>query len=548
MPTLKFKIKRLINSIGLTNFKELEDILFNLKCEVKPIDEDYVEVEVNADRVDMFSLEGLTRAAKGLLDKEKGIKEIELRDSPYRIVVGNVPTRKFVAGAVIFDYNINEDSLRELIQFQEKLHSTIGRNRRKVAIGIHDANKIPSTKINYVEVPLTRKMIPLGYKEEMTVKQVLEVTDQGKEYGRISIRGEYHPALVSGNEIISLPPVINSELTRITGNTKNLFIDVTGTNIIDVMNTINILSCNLAENGASIGKVIIDGLPGIDYSPELRNRKVEVKKEYIDKILGMNLSPEVIIELLSKMRLDARNEGNLVLVTIPPYRIDIIGPSDVIEEIAMSIGYSSIQTTRVISYQKGRGLKIRYFENYLRDLVISYGFTEVITFVLTNSKLQSLLGLRFVSLKNPVSVELDSLRSSLIPNIIDFLKNNLHSRMPLKVFELGKVVIRNDEEETRASTTRQLCMSIMDSKVEYHEIQSYVDSLLNDIGFTVKYVPYDDEIFIHGRAAKIIIENKEVGVIGEINPKILENLKISYPIGIGEINVDKIFNFYENNQ
>ncbi|MEM3491360.1 MAG: phenylalanine--tRNA ligase beta subunit-related protein, partial [Fervidicoccaceae archaeon] len=254
MPVLYLNPERLISFIGDRGIalEKLNEILFSLKSESSLTADGLLEVEVNSDRPDLFISEGIARAVKGLIGYEKGLFQPRIQDSSYMLKVDEVPSRPFIAIGIVRGVELGEEGLKELIQFQEKLHITIGRNRRKMAIGIHDLRKIPSQDLRYTMVTLEHEMFPLGIREKKKIREVLSGTPQGRSYGEISLIGGAHPAIFSGDEIISLPPVINSEITRIEPDTKDLLIDVTGIDEETVLKTLDLITSILNEKTGSI--------------------------------------------------------------------------------------------------------------------------------------------------------------------------------------------------------------------------------------------------------------------------------------------------------
>ena len=258
MPMLRFKVERLNELLGV-GLEELSEILFKLKCE-SSMSEGYLEVEVNSDRPDMFMGEGLARAVKGIIGVEVGWRKPHVVDSGFKIIVEDVPTRPYIVAAVVYNVNIDNDYfLEELIQFQEKLHEGLGRRRRKAAIGLHDADKIPGKMLRYAMAPVDITFKPLGYAKSVRAREVLERDKKGLEYGWISRLGDLHPFIFSNGEIITMPPVLNSDITRLEVGTRNLFIDVTSTDLRIAEATLNIIVSNLVERpGAYVGLVEIE--------------------------------------------------------------------------------------------------------------------------------------------------------------------------------------------------------------------------------------------------------------------------------------------------
>jgi phenylalanyl-tRNA synthetase beta chain len=540
MPVLKFKVKRLTEKLNLT-LEELQEILFRLKCETEIDEKGYIYIELNPDRPDMYSLEGIIRSVRGLLGLEKGFKLPVVSTSNVVIKAENVPSRPVVAGVVLKGLNLDQDDVEELIQFQEKLHDTIGRRRRKVAIGIHDLDKLPDNEIIYTNVDINRsRMVPLYYFERMTVKEVLERTEQGRKYGSISLSGNKHPALISGNEIISLPPVINSDITRVDENTRNLFIDVTGTDPYLVMSTLNILTCNLAYKGAKVEQVIIKDDKGNSVvTPSLEKKVLSLRPDDISKTLGVNLSLNELKELLERGRYNVSLNDKELIVEIPPYRLDILGSIDLVEDVAIIIGYENLGLRTNPVFLKGSISRLTKFKRKIRDLLIGLGFTEIMQLTLTSPKVVKALNIEKLSLKvrNPVQLEYSIIRPTLAVSLITFLKENQHKEKPVKVFEMGRIAWRHNNDIIEEES---LALGIMDSSVSYEDIQAPVYSLLKTLNISFKLKPGGKPFLINGRSALILVNEVEVGWMGEVHPEVLERLGISYPIVLAEIKISSL--------
>jgi len=536
MPTINVYKWRLLNELKI-NESKLEDLLFNLKSEMKPIDQDHIEIEINNDRPDLLFVYGIIRSIKGLLKRELGEAKYSVKNSEYSFEVKEVKSRPYALAAIIEGVKLDEELLKELIQFQEKLHITIGRKRKKVAIGIHDLRKIDSKKILYTTVNLDYKFVPLNSSKEMSVKEVLESTDQGKEYGNISLFDNKMPAIMQDDgQILSLPPVINSEKTRLGTSTTDLFIDVTGTSLDAVISTLDILVTNLAEMGGKIGEVKVIS-PYTDKSPILRHSKVNITIEYINQVLGTQIQKQDVIEYLKMARFDVNDLGKELEVIIPPYRSDILAPIDLTEEVAMTVGYSYLSPSAYKIESMGLLSDKTKITRVIRDLSIGASFTEIFTFVLTND---SLLNDEFVKIVNPITVDYDAIRNSLIPTMLQFLSKNQHSRMPIRVFEVGESIVKSEDNDTGYENKLNAVYAIMDSKVSFEDLQSPVHYILTSLGLNVEYKKEKNNYLIEGRTAGIYCQDKRIGVIGEIKPEILEKMKIEYPIMISEIYLDEI--------
>ncbi len=538
MPVVKFKLERLESLIPGVDLGRLEDLLFRLKCEIELDEEGYVHVEVNPDRPDMYSAEGIARAVKGLMGLEKGYRVPPARKSDYIIEASVVQTRPYVTGAVVWDVNVDEDFVEELIQLQEKLHDTIGRGRRRVAIGLHDLDKLAGKHITY-KMEDVRDVVfePLGYGREMTLAEVIESTEHGRKYGKISLSGSMHPVLRAGGRVISVPPVINAEETRVEPGTRSLFIDVTGTDLESVLRTLVILVTSLAERpGASIGLVEVRTPEGPMTTPRLDSGRILVSVKSISSILGISLTPEELAELLARARFNTKMVGSDFLeVEVPPYRFDIMGEADIAEEAAMMIGYEALGPQRPLVPTRGELSRLTRLERTIRSILVGLGYTEALQLTLTSPEAVEALGLGGVAVRvaNPVQAEYSVLRPSITVSLLQFLKYNQHREKPVRVFEIGGVVLREGSDIVEEE---RLGLAIMDDSISYEDIQAPVYALLRLLGIEFTVEPHSVGYLMTGRTARILSSGgEELGWMGEVNPEVLERLGIEYPVALAEV-------------
>ncbi len=534
MPVVKFKPERLLDATGLDSLEEVGEALFRLKCEVEETD-DMVEVEVNPDRPDMYSLEGIARAVKGLLGVERGWAKPPLKSSGIVLNAAPVPSRPYIAAAVVYNYRLDEDTLEELIQFQEKLHDTIGRRRRKIAIGIHDLAKLPSPRIEYRELGLETLMKPLGLDVEVPASWVLENTDQGLKYGNTSLREGKHPFLLSGDVVIAMPPVINSNVTRLEPGVRDLFIDVTGTDPTAVSKVLDILVSTLAyRGGVEVGVVQISGMPW-DRTPLLESTQYKLDASRVNKVLGTSLAPGDVADALARMRHNTEDLGGMVSVEVPPFRADILGEIDLVEDVAIAVGYEELGPRMPHFQTRGRLLPETLLSRKLRLLLVGLGFTEVLQLTLASPRAPGSSG--WIRVANPVQEEYSVLRGSLLPGLLSVARANLHRDKPVKFFEIGHVV---NVVEGRVVDELRLGMAVMDYEASYEDIQAPVYSLLRLLGVEFNVESIEHPLLIPGRTALITVEGVKLGWMGEVKPEVLEEAGIDYPVVAAEISVDRL--------
>ncbi len=536
MPVLRFDPSRLLRRTGAGSVGELREYLFRLKCETDILDDGYLEVEINPDRPDMYSEEGIARAVRGLMGAERSWRKPSVQDSGIVLRVERVPSRPFIVAAALYGVNIeDEEDLRQLIQFQEKLHDTIGRRRRKAAIGFHDLSKLPSNNIRYAEMNIdTTTMRPLGLERDVVAREVLEATEQGRKYGALALRSGKHPFLVSGDTVIAMPPVLNSDITRVEPGTRDLFIDVTGTDLETVKKILDIVVLNLAERGAKIGKIIIIAPYGRIKTPVLEEKAIDLDTSWTSKLLGYHVAPGEAARLLEAMRHRVESmRGDVLRVIVPPFRADIIGPIDLVEDIAVAISYDSLYPLYEKPARRGSLLRGTLLARALRKVMTGLGHVEVMQLNLTSPRLLEVLGLQGVPVENPVQREYSVLRPSLVPGLLAIAAENQHAPKPVRVFEIGHVALPRGRvivEEDRAA------LMVMDSELSVEAIQAPLYAVLRALGARFEVEQGGCPGFLlKGRCGRLVVEGEELAYFGEVAPSVLEELGIEYPVAVAEI-------------
>jgi len=390
MPTLELKIERLERLIGRNlEIKELEYDVQWIGLDLEDINEEEqkIKVEYNPNRPDFSSPEGIARALKGYYELELGVPSYEI--TPGSITLNVDPSvkrvRPYIVCGVIRDIDLDEDEVATLMNIQEHLHWAVGRDRRKVAIGVHDLdNIVPPYRYTAVK-PDSVSFVPLhgdGY--PMNLEEILLLHEKGIEYAHILEGKEVYPIIFdNNNEVLSFPPIINGELTTVTDDTKNLFLDLTGTDFKAINLALNILSTTLVDMGAKIEnvKVNYEGEKEI-ITPNLDSKKWEVNVEYINNVIGLNLSISEMIRCFKKVRIDAEKskKRGYLDIWVPAYRGDIMHQIDFTEECAIGYGYFNLPLTINVG-GIGEYHPIQDFSNKIRKIMIGAGYLEVLNFL-----------------------------------------------------------------------------------------------------------------------------------------------------------------------
>jgi phenylalanyl-tRNA synthetase beta chain len=329
MPVITIQVERFSRFLGkLVTVEDLVKQLPWLGFDLEEIGEDYVKAEYNPNRIDFCSYAGVARALKGFLELETGMPEYHAKEPKAMLNVDKsvADVRPYMLAAVVHDVKVDEETLVELMNIQEDLHWGIGRDRKKASIGIHNLDAVePPFTYTAVE-PTSVKFVPLGKTEEMTPKEILEKHEKGVAYRHLVNWAPKYPLLIDKyGRVLSMPPIINGELTRVDTHTRNLFLDVTGPSFEAVEKSLKVLATALADMGGKIEKVIVRYPDRTMVSPNLEPEKMRLKVNFANKMLGLRLSENEAIKCLQKCRLNAKAvEKGILEVAIPPYRIDIL--------------------------------------------------------------------------------------------------------------------------------------------------------------------------------------------------------------------------------
>ncbi len=555
MPTLDLKLERLERLVGRKlDLKELEYDLQWISLDLDKVDEEEqkIKVEYNPNRPDFSSPEGIARALKGYYEVELGVPEYNIYPGEIEMnVEASVnKVRPYIVCGVIRDIDLDEDEVATLMNIQEQLHWAVGRDRKKVAIGVHDLDKI-KPPFRYIAVkPDSLSFIPLhgdGY--PMNLEEILLLHEKGIEYAWILEGKEVYPILLDSNdEVISFPPIINGILTTVTDDTKNLFLDLTGTDFRAINLALNILSTMLADTGAKIENVRVNypGEMGQKITPNLDSKKWEVEIDYVNDYIGLNISADEMIKCFKKVRMDAKKskKKGYLDIWVPAFRGDIMHPVDFTEDCAIGYGYFNLPLT-IREGCIGQYHPIQSFANKIRTIMIGAGFLEVLNFILTNSEKQfeyikqKYDKAKSVQIANPVSKEYDTTRTRILPKLMETLLFNRSEEKPIKIFEVGDVILLSQENETGAKRELHLSAVSYHENADFTEIRSTLDFFMTSLGYfeNLELKPGKNNTYIEGRYGDIYVNGTKVGEIGEIHPGVLLNFKLEFPVAALEINL-----------
>lgn len=546
MASIKFDRKNLEKEIGKLN-EEMQSKIVLFGTPIESISDDEIELDITPDRPDLLSYQIFKISFLAFLGKKTGLKKYEINkpEKNYQVVIDSSVknVRPYTACAIVKGLKLDDKKIKELIDIQEKLHATIGRKRKKAAIGIYPLDKIKLPITFSAMEPDKIKFIPLESDREMSGLQILQRHSKGRDYAHLLAGKSKFPVFTDADgNVLSMPPIINSQLTgKIEEKTKDVFVECSGFDFNVLKKCLNIIVVSLAEMGGKIYRMELKGAPE-KISPNFESEKMKISVDNTNKLLGLSLNDKIVKQLLEKMghNYDHRNNE----VEIPPWRTDILHEVDLIEDVAIAYGYDNFEPEIPKISTIGSENPDETIKRKISEIISGLGFMEISNYHLTNKEdLFSKMGIPEKQEKGFVEVEeskteYNILRKNLAHYILKIFSENADAEYPQKIFETGRVFEIADGE---IRENENLSLGIAPGN--FTEVKQVLEYLFRMIDIKCELKESDDvpNHFIDGRYAEIFIDGKKAGVLGEVHPRILRNWKIKMPVALFEISLKEIY-------
>ena len=615
MPNITLIRSHLFEKIGREyTDKEFDELCFEFGVEVDDVETQSIEftgndekkytqdhivyvIAIPANRYDLLCMEGFARSLRIFLKLETPpiYKKIESSNKHVMIVEPSASLiRPFVVCAVLRNLKFDERRYKSFIDLQDKLHQNICRKRTYVSIGTHDFDTVKGPfyykalspdQINFV--PLTEnngksyesKELLNFYREDPSAKHLKPYTD-------IIYDSPVYPVVYDSNgTVLSLPPIINSKHSRIQMHTKNVFIEITATDLTKaniVLDTVITMFSEYCDEKFSCETVEVtyQADKSTYVTPLLSSRTCDAKLNDINGTIGINITADKICELCDRMQLGPATylpETDSVRVHVPPTRSDILHAVDVIEDVAIAYGYNNIVQDIPKTNTVGAPLPINQFTDLLRAEIARAGYVEMLTHGLCSTA-ENFTNLRrpigpAVELSNPANVEYEVVRTTLLPGALKTLAFNksISHKDGVRLFEISDVVVLSDNE-VGAQNVRKLVALYASQTSAVEIIHGLVDRIMTCVqiqpelayaansltadeiadrkrvarsGIEYCVRPGSDPCFFPGMSADIILRTdngaeKTIGVFGVVHPEVLDKFEISYPCSIVELDLESL--------
>ena len=542
VPVVNIKFERLKKLVPGVKMNKVLDMLPFVALDIEDVGKDVIRVEYNPNRPDLSSDYGVARALRGLFEIETGMPKFKLAGKSgltVRVEDAVKEIRPYVVAFVAKNGTLDDETLKQLIAMQEDLHNGVGRKRKKASIGIHNLDVI-EFPVRYKTVSGDYSFRPLDESSEFPIDKILKDLEIGKQYGHILSAFDRYPLIVDNvGTVLSLPPIINGQATKVNDKCRNLFVEVTAIEQKTAEDLLAILAITLYDAGFEIRTVSIDSGRKKIETPQMKPKEISADMGYINSILGLTLGTKQMITCLKKSRLDAKALDKKIVCTIPRYRIDISDPVDISEEVAIGYGIYNLEPKFPNSPTAGKKDSLSVYFDAIRETMIGLGMIESLNFLLTSKEVQynafGILAKDMLSVDGSKSTEHQILRNSLVPLLLKSLSYNIHEQYPQRLFEIGKTFLKST---TVIEERWNLGAVIAHTDAGYTEIKSTMQALLRScFGKEATTKASTNQMFMEGRCAEVILDGKSVGVLGEIIPLALENFKLRMPVAAFEINL-----------
>ncbi len=526
---------------------KLKDRISMLGTDLEKIEGDKIHVEVFPNRPDMLSESGFARAFSAFIGVKTGLRNYKIKKSGEKVIIDKSlkNIRPYTACAIVKKLKFDDERIKEMIQLQEKLHVTYGRNRKKVAIGIYPYDKIRAPIKFYAKDPEKVKFRPLDYPSELTGLQILSKHPTGRDYAHLLKGYKKFPFFEdSEGNILSMPPIINSHTTgKVTEKTTEVFIECSGFDFNTLSKCLNIIVTFFADLGGEVYSMDLIYQNKKYTTPDLRPDKMKLDLNYVNKLLGLNLKKTMIKKLLERMGYSYEED----YVLVPAYRTDVLHQIDLVEDIAIAYGYENFEEEIPNVATIGEEDSFEIFKRKIAYILVGLGLIETMTYHITNKEKHNkkmMIDLKCIQLENALTKDYNILRSWVIPSLMEVLTNNKHNDYPQKIFDIGVCFKENPIKETKTEEFTRLAVATTHSTADYTEIKQYLDALMRAIDLEYEVYDTDHPSFIPGRVGRVNVKGKDVAYIGEINPVVLQNWQLEMPVACFELNLTELFRLF----
>eukprot|EP00933_Yihiella_yeosuensis_P030614 TRINITY_DN24237_c0_g1_i1.p1 TRINITY_DN24237_c0_g1~~TRINITY_DN24237_c0_g1_i1.p1 ORF type:complete len:629 (-),score=136.45 TRINITY_DN24237_c0_g1_i1:88-1974(-) len=622
MPTVGVYHDCLEAALGPTTEESFDELCFEFGLELDDVTSDYeiaakergeeaakglseriiYKVDIPANRYDLLCIEGLVRALKIFKGTEKPplYRLSQPNPAPQMTMTVHASTaqiRPYVVCAVLRGVTFNQDRYQSFIDLQDKLHQNICRKRTLVAIGTHDLSTLKPPFSYEALPPKDIHFVPLNQTEMMDGNRMMEVLSQHqqlKAYLPIIRDSPVYPVIYDSNRVVlSLPPIINGEHSKIRLETKDVFIECTATDLTKAKVVLNTVVSMFAEYcdkpflAEPVEVVYADDYPANTFTkggdkilyPTLEPRPMTASISRMKGSLGLgSLKDTEVRDYLRRMSVPCEvdeKDKDVLKLDVPVTRSDIMHECDLIEDLAIAYGYNNLQTSVPGCAATAAEQPVNHLSDLLRQELAMAGFTECMNWSLLSRKEnfqqmrreekteelwrtvesphEYLSSAACVAISNPKTKDFEIVRTSMLPGILKVMTNNKQLPPPIRLFEVGDIVVQDPTKDVGSRNVRRIVAVHAAPKSQFALMHGVLDQIMYSLNFepehehaegskrrTFTLQPSNDPAFFPGMQAYVVVDNVNIGIVGELHPEVLSNkgFDINMPTSALELNVE----------
>ena len=533
---------------------------------------DVIEFEITSNRPDCLGVLGIAREVKSIYDFEMKkldtnfkVSSLKNINNMLKVNLENKNCRRYSA-RIIDNVKICESP--KFIQ------------DRLIVSGIRPLNNIVDLT-NYVMLELGQPMHVFDYNCVLDGKINVSNGNDGEKFTTIDgVDRDLDNSMIcikDDEKVLALAGVMGGENSKVSVKSRTIILESANFKFDSIRSTSRKLGlrsesslrfekgiddnltikaldrfCNLV-NEFSYGDVVEGTIDLINESYE--PVKILVHCDYINKFLNTNISESDMIKIFENLDMKVNKIGELLEIVVPTFRRDVFLEEDLVEEIGRIYGYDKIPSSELpcVSTELGKTKKQKFIDKIL-DTMISLGFSQSISYSFYSSKVFDKLNLKneseernAINIKNPLGEDYSIMRTTLVPSMLDSLTRNYsYSNSEALIFEIGKTYIKESEDVIKENNI--LTLGMYGKDFDYFSMKGIIESVFEVLGINFMLERETESFYHPGKSARIILGKSSLGRFGSIHPQVLKNYGIDIELFIGELNLDKIFEFYKCNK
>lgn len=538
--------------------------------EVIGLGDTVIEVSITPNRADCLSVIGVAREVAAVYGRELKAKEFKVTET-------DEPASNY-SGVTVNDAEKCPIYLGRIIKGVKIAPSPLWLQNRLRAVGVRPINNVVDIT-NYVMFeygqPLHtfdlrqiknriivrtaadgEQLLTLDGKERTLKDYMLLICDEEKPLAVAGIMGGEHSGIADDTVDVFLEcAYFKPESTRLTARRLGMQTDSSYRyeRGIDSVNTIRMVDYAASLLHTLAGGSVCKGVLSNDYKA-ISKSEVNFNTDKINALLGTDISETDMIKILKSVGLEPVKTADGWKAASPSWRVDIERWQDLAEEVARLYGYDNIKATvPLIPADSERLMPLLTHKRLLQNKLASLGFSEAVNYSFASDKYQSIFddAERLVILKNPISEDMNALRTFVFPGVISTILYNIsHGAKYANIFETSSVYIKNGGglpcQETRLAFATYggywgLSWNTKPVSEPFYAVKGIVENILN--GYNLDGVTFErsQRAFMHpGKSAEILFKGESLGFFGELHPDTLEAVDSDEAICVCEIFLEKL--------